>query len=242
MDEWKVPGALEAISRLIGRTNKLIDDTSPWALAKDEALKPVLESVLYHLLESLRLAAILYRPVLIEFSPRIFEALGVAADLQTFEAYEFGKKDAYDVNREAPHLLPRLDLEKEVLYIQSLMKGEAQPKKEEAPVKSEITIDEFAKIDLRVGLVKDAKKHPNAAKLLILQVDTGDRVRQIVSGIAEHYQPADLIGKRLIVVANLMPVKLRGELSEGMILAGESNRKIVVVEADTLLAPGSTVK
>lgn len=242
MDEWKVANALEAVSRLVARTNKLIDDTSPWALAKDEALKPVLESVLYHLLESLRLAAILYRPVLIEFSPRIFEALGVDPTLQSFEAYAFGMKDSYDVNREAPHLIPRLDLEKEVLYIQSLMKGETPKKKEEAPIKSEITIDDFAKIDLRVGLVKEAKKHPNAAKLLVLQVDTGDRVRQIVSGIAEHYQPADLVGKKLVIVANLMPVKLRGELSEGMILAGDTNGKIVVLEAGNALDAGSAVK
>jgi methionyl-tRNA synthetase len=243
MDEFKIATALEAVSALVNRTNKLIDETSPWALAKDESLLPVLESVLWHLLEAIRLAAILYRPVLIEFSPRIFEALGIDAVLQSFEAFGFGRKVAYDVNREAPHLLPRLDAEKEIAVIQGFMKGEPVKKVVEIPaVKSEITIDDFAKIDLRVGKVLEATKHPNAAKLLVLKVDTGDRIRQIVSGIAEFYQPADLVGKQLIVVVNLVPVKLRGELSEGMILAGDSQGKIVIVEADKSLLPGAAVK
>jgi methionyl-tRNA synthetase len=242
MDEFKISQAMSDITTLVNRTNKLIDETSPWALAKDPSTMDVLESVIYHLLDSIRLAAILYRPILIESSPKIFEALQVEELYQGFDALVFGLKKEYIVNAQAPHLLPRLDAEKEIPFIQSLMKGESKALKVEVIIKDEITIEDFSKIDLRVGKVVSCEKHPNAAKLLLLKVDTGDKVRSIVSGIAEFYKPEDLVGKSIVVVANLKPVKLRGELSEGMILAGDSAGKIVIIEASSDLPIGSMVK
>jgi methionyl-tRNA synthetase len=239
MDEFKVPQALFEISRLIARTNKLIDETSPWGLAKDPSLKPVLESVLYHLLEAIRVATVLYIPVLIDTHPLIFKALNVETHLQTFASCEFGNKTSYNVAEDAGHLFPRLENEKEVAYIKTLMAG--TPAKEPSG-KPEITIDDFNKIELKAGLVTACEKHPNAAKLLVLQVNTGDKIRQIVSGIAEIIHPDELVGKTLIVVTNLQPVKLRGVLSEGMILAGEQDGKPVLIEAPSSLKPGAAIR
>lgn len=152
-----------------------------------------------------------------------------------------GEKIHYHVEKTISHLFPRLDSEKEVEYIKSQM-NPVKEKIVEIPQKSEITIDQFDAVDIKVGLVVEAMKHPNAAKLLILKVNTGERIRQVVSGIAEFYQPDQLVGKKLLVIANLKPVKLRNELSEGMILCGDHDGKIYIIEANPLLEPGSTVK
>jgi len=241
MDEFKVTQALVAVSRLVARTNKLIDETLPWALARDPSLKPVLASTMYHLLEAIRVATILYRPVLIDSCDKIFAALGVPAALRGFDAVRFAIPATYAVAKELEHLFPRLDAEKEVEAVRAMMN---QQKPAEEPVvakKPEIGIDEFARMDLVVGRVTNCVKHPNAAKLLVLSVDTGDRVRQIVSGIAQYYKPEELVGRNVIVVANLKPVKLRDELSEGMILCGEKDKDIVLVDAPDL-PPGSVVR
>jgi methionyl-tRNA synthetase len=242
MDEFKVTQALFEVSRLVSRTNKLIDETSPWNLAKDPEQKPVLESVLYHLLEALRLATIMYIPVLIDSHEQIFEALHVETKLQTFKNCTFGAKASYDVALDAGHLFPRLDAEKEVAFIRSLMAGIPVKKEETVPAKPEITIDDFNKVELKAGKVISCEKHPNAAKLLVLKINTGDRERQIVSGIAEIVKPEDLVGKTLVVVTNLLPVKLRGILSEGMILCGEKDGKPVLLEAPATLEAGATVR
>jgi len=241
MDEFKVSQALQEVSRLVARTNKLIDETSPWALAKDENLRPVLASAMYHLLESIRLVTILYRPVLINACDVIFKAIGVSEDLRTLESCVFGQKCNYHVSETVEHLFPRLETEKEIEYIKASMNPE-KPAVIEVPQKPEITIDQFDAVDLKVGLVVSAEKHPNASKLLVLQINTGERIRQVVSGIAEYYQPEELVGKKLLVVANLKPVKLRNVLSEGMILCGDRSGKYIVIEADSRLEPGSTVK
>ncbi|MDD3477293.1 MAG: methionine--tRNA ligase [Candidatus Izemoplasmatales bacterium] len=242
MDEFKVSNALFEVSRLVARTNKLIDETSPWDLAKDPAQKTMLEMTMYHLLEAIRLATILYLPVLIETPVKIFDELAVQEEFRNFSAYEFGKKATYTVTEKPIHLFPRLDVEKETAYIQSLMNA-GKPKKKEVVSKPEIGIEIFEQNNLLVGLVKSAKVHPNASKLLILQIDTGDKVRQVVSGIAEFYQPDVLVGKKLIVVANLKPVKLRGELSEGMILCGETEQHaLYIIEANQNLEPGDNVR
>ncbi|MGD9909753.1 MAG: methionine--tRNA ligase [Candidatus Izemoplasmatales bacterium] len=241
MDEFKVSAALFEVSRLVGRTNKIIDETSPWDLAKDPSLKDTLEMVMYHLLEAIRLATILYKPVLIETPAKIFEELGVELDVQTFGSFVFGKKDTYTVTSQPIHLFPRLDVEKEVEAIKALMN--AGVKKKEVIQKEEIGIDTFEQINLLVGLVKKAKVHPNAKKLLVFDIDTGERVRQIVSGIAEFYKPEEVVGKKVIVVANLKPVKLRGELSEGMILCGETeNHELYIIEPNSKLEPGDNVR
>ena len=239
MDEFKISQALFEVSRLVSRTNKLIDETSPWDLAKQSELSPVLESVMYHLLESIRLVSILYIPFLIETPKVIYNLLNIEEDNQTFDSYHFGQKKAYTISSEKAHLFPRLDVETEVAKIKEYM----NPKKKVVEIKPEITIDDFDKIDIVVGKILEAKAHENAKKLLVFKIDTGDKVRQVVSGIAEHYQPTELIGKKVLVVANLKSVKLRGELSEGMILCGETeDHKLKVIEANSALEPGDHVR
>jgi len=191
-------------------------------------------------LEALRLTSILYIPVLIESHPVIFSALNVEPQFQTVDSLVFGRKTAYEVAKEPGHLFPRLDADKETAWIKSLMTG--SPLKAEIPLKTEIVIDDFAKLDLRAGKVLSCAKHPNASKLLVMNIDTGDRVRQIVSGIAEIVAPEAMPNKTLIVVANLQPVKLRGVLSEGMILCGEKDGKPVLIELPSSLAAGTSIQ
>jgi len=241
MDEFKVSNALFEVSKIIARTNKIIDETSPWDLAKDETLKDVLEMIMYHLLESIRIVTILYKPVLIETPSKIFDMLSIEPKLQTFKSVEFGLKKSYTVTKTPIHLFPRLDAEKEVDVIKALMNLEVH--KKEVVEKPEITIDTFDTVNILVGKVVNAKYHPNAKKLLVFDIFMGDRVRQIVSGIAEYYKPEQVIGKKVLVIANLKPVKLRGELSEGMILCGETeNHDLYIIEANNSLEPGDNVR
>lgn len=244
MDEFKIAQALLELSSLVKRTNKLIDDTFPWELAKDSEKTNVLESVMYHLLESIRLINIMYLPFLVDTCPKVFSQLNVEPEYQNFNSYKFGIKKTYQVVKKPEHLFPRLDAEKEVEVIRSMMEAnkEVKPIKKEIEILPEISIDDFSKIDLRVGKVLEGDYHENAKKLLVFKIDTGDKVRTICSGIAEAYQPEDLIGKNVVVVTNLKPIKLRGVLSEGMILAGENEAKeLVVVEVDNKLNPGDKV-
>lgn len=244
MDEFKVAQALLEVSVLVKRTNKLIDDTFPWDLAKDESKRSVLESVMYHLLESIRLINIMYIPILIESTSKVFEMLNVEEEYQTFSSYEFGKKNQYQVVKKAEHLFPRLDIEVEEKNIKAMMDANKQVEPEEPKIEilPEITIDDFAKVDIRVGKVLEGKPHPDAKKLLMFTIDTGDKKRSIVSGIANDYDPKDLVGKNVLVVCNLKPVKLRGILSEGMILAGEDKQgKLYVIEASLGMKPGDKI-
>ena len=244
MDEFKVAQALLEVSVLVKRTNKLIDDTFPWDLAKDESKRSVLESVMYHLLESIRLINIMYIPILIESTSKVFEMLNVEEEYQTFSSYEFGKKNQYQVVKKAEHLFPRLDIEVEEKNIKAMMEANKQVELEEPKIEilPEITIDDFAKVDIRVGKVLEGKPHPDAKKLLMFTIDTGDKKRSIVSGIANDYDPKDLVGKNVLVVCNLKPVKLRGILSEGMILAGEDKQgKLYVIEASLAMKPGDKI-
>jgi len=241
MDEFKIATAYFEVSRLVGRTNKIIDETSPWDLAKDEALKDVLESVMYHLLESIRLITILYLPVLIETPEKIFGFLNVEEKYQDFGSYEFGLKKEYTVVQKPSHLFPRLDVEAESKVIKELMNPTVKQK--EVVKKEEISIDLFDQVNIIVGKVLKSKYHPNANKLLVSEIDTGDQVRQVVSGIAEFYKPEEVIGKKVLVITNLKSVKLRGELSEGMILCGETeDHKLYIVEVPNALEPGDSVR
>ena len=243
MDDFKLSDALKELSILVKRTNKLIDDTFPWELAKNPELKNVLESVMYHLLESLRIITIQYLPFLLETSPIVFDYLNVEPDFRDFDSIEFGTKHFYDVIKKPGHIFPRLDEEKEIEVIKALMhSGKKIEEPELVPVLPEINFDDFAKLDIRAGKILEARHHENANKLLILKIDTGDRVRNIVSGIAEFYEPEDLINKSVSVIVNLKPVKLRGELSEGMILAAENDKKeLLVIEVPEELLPGSKI-
>lgn len=216
MDEMLFPNALSEVWRLIGRANKYIDETMPWALAKDETKKARLASVLYNLCESLRIAAVLIAPAMPETSEKMFSQLGVSdASLKNWDSLTFGTCGEFAVVR-GDVLFPRIDIAAEM---EELASAQSKPKREVAPYLPEIKIDDFCKIDLRAARVVSCEPVPKADKLLRLIVDTGEAERQIVSGIAKDYKPEDLIGKKVILVSNLAPAKLRGVESNGMLLA-----------------------
>lgn len=245
MNRLDYSNALEEIWRFIRRTNKYIDETAPWVLAKDEANKAVLDNVLYHLAESIRLIAVLISPFMHHTSDKIYTALGIVENahkewesLNTFGLLVSGQKV-----QKIDTLFPRIDIEKELEALAAL--NPVEDKKTEAqvvadqPLKEEITIDDFAKIDLRVAEVLSCEKHPKADKLLVLQLQMGNEKRQVVSGIAEFFKPEEMVGKKVILVANLKPVKLRGVESQGMILAGSTADALGLVTLD--MPSGTTI-
>ncbi|GGE53937.1 methionine--tRNA ligase [Pullulanibacillus camelliae] len=251
MENLQFSVALTAIGQLVSRTNKYIDETAPWLLAKEEAKRDELASVMVHLVESLRTITILLQPFLTSTPQRIFTQLGIN-DETTWESMKrIGvSKGQWTVTKGEP-IFPRLDKEEEVQYILSQMRSTApaidevkkESNKDSAEEKSaEITIDDFAKIDLRVAQVIKAEKVKKADKLLKLQLDLGYEQRQVVSGIAQYYTPEELEGQKVIVVANLKPVKLRGEISKGMILAGQEQGILKLAEVDQSLPNGAKVK
>ncbi|MCD4839714.1 MULTISPECIES: methionine--tRNA ligase [Neobacillus] len=253
MEKMEFSVALSSIWQLVSRTNKYIDETQPWTLAKDESRRKELASVMVHLAESLRRVAILLKPFLTRTPDGIFKQLGIKdAELMKWESLEnFGLiPSGTKVEKDAP-LFPRLDIAEEVEFIKTKMQGEAaQPqkqdsveKKEEKPEEiDEISIDDFMKIDMRVAEVIEAEPVKKADKLLKLQLDLGYEKRQVVSGIAQYYKPQELVGRKVICITNLKPVKLRGELSQGMILAGSKDGKLSLATVDQTLPNGAKVK
>ncbi len=229
MDEFKASKALDEIFVLLRRTNKYIDDTMPWALAKDETKKDRLATVLYNLIEAIRFAAIALEPYMPSTSTKILDQINTdqreMKDLTTFGLYKEGTK----VTDKPQQLFARLDPKEVEKKVNAL-----QPKKEEPKEDNLITIDDFAKIELTVGTVEKCEKHPSADRLLVSQINIGKETRQIVSGIAEHYTPEDMIGKKVIVVSNLKPAMLRGVESQGMILAGSKKKLLEVISVDNL--------
>ncbi|MEQ6389471.1 methionine--tRNA ligase [Bacillaceae bacterium S4-13-58] len=248
MEDMEFSVALSSLWQFVSRTNKYIDETQPWVLAKDEEKKGRLGNVLAHLAESLRQMGIMLQPFLTTTPQQIFNQLGIGEtkDLQSWESLEeFGLiKEGTKVQKDDP-IFPRLDQEEEIKAIKDMMAPPAPPK-EEVQVEeeqSEITIDDFMKVDLRVAEVIQAERVKKADKLLKIQLDLGFEKRQVVSGIAKHYSPEDLIGKKVICVMNLKPVKLRGELSQGMILAGsDEDGGLSLATVDSSLPNGSKVK
>ncbi|MDF9758569.1 methionyl-tRNA synthetase [Peribacillus simplex] len=248
MENMEFSVALTSIWQLVSRTNKFIDETQPWTLAKDESRKEDLASVMVHLAESLRRTAILLKPFLTQTPEKIFAQLSIKDNaLKSWDSLaEFGQIPAETKVLKGEPIFPRLDMEEEVLYIKEQMQGgapEAQEKVEETiPEVDEITIDDFTKVELRVAQVMEVEPVKKADKLLKLQLDLGYEKRQVVSGIAQHYKPEDLVGKKVICVTNLKPVKLRGELSQGMILAGSQDGVLSVATIDSSIPNGSKVK
>ncbi len=228
MEHLKIADALDQIWNLIRRTNKYIDETTPWVLGKDETQKDRLATVLYNLCESIRFISSLVAPFLPETSAKINEQVNISkTDLESLNSFD-GTAAGTKVNR-GEAIFPRLDV-KAILEVVEKKKAEqlaAQPKVEEkreiTPIKEEITIDDFAKLDLRVVKVTACEPIKGAKKLLKLKVDLNGEERQVVSGIAKFYKPEDLVGKYVVLVANLKPVTLRGELSQGMILAAATD-------------------
>ncbi len=239
MDEMLFPNALSEVWRLIGRANKYIDETMPWALAKDETKRARLGAVLYNLCEALRISAILITPAMPSTSERIFAQLGTEdASLKGWDALSWGAQKAYTVHR-GEVLFPRIDLETE---FEALAKEMAPPAREVAPYLPEIGIDDFCKVDLRVAKIVECEPVPKSDKLLRLIVDTGEATRQIVSGIAKCYKPEELIGKKVVLVSNLKPAKLRGVESNGMLLAADTeDGGCKVIFVDDSLEPGSQI-
>ncbi|MGG4268049.1 methionine--tRNA ligase [Peribacillus simplex] len=248
MENMEFSVALTSIWQLVSRTNKFIDETQPWTLAKDESRKEDLASVMVHLAESLRRTAILLKPFLTQTPEKIFAQLNIVDDaLKSWDSLaEFGQIPVETKVLKGEPIFPRLDMEEEVLYIKEQMQGgapEAEKKVEETiPEVDEITIDDFTKVELRVAQVMEVEPVKKADKLLKLQLDLGYEKRQVVSGIAKHYKPEDLVGKKVICVTNLKPVKLRGELSQGMILAGSQDGVLSVATIDSSIPNGSKVK
>ena len=249
MEKMEFSVALTNIWQLVSRTNKFIDETKPWVLAKEEKTEE-LGSVMAHLAESLRITAVLLQPFLTQTPKKIFAQLNVTNEaLQSWESLAaFGVIPAGTTVVKGEPIFPRLEMEKEVEYIKEKMQGSAavkeEPKEEIKEVErlEEITIDDFMKVELRVAEVIAAEPVKKANKLLKLQLDLGFEKRQVVSGIAEHYKPEELVGRKVICVTNLKPVKLRGELSQGMILAGSEDGVLALASVAESLPNGAKVK
>jgi len=234
MDRLDFSNALEEIWKLIRRTNKYIDETTPWILARDEKDKDRLDTVLYNLGEALRIVSVLIQPFMNSTARKIWVQLGIDEGQGTTwdDAKEFGiLPTGIKVKRQQP-LFPRIDVEKELEELSKSKEKEEKPVEEKKDVKEEITIDDFNKLDLRVATVLECKKHPNADKLLVFKLKVGEEIRQVVSGIAKYYKPEELVGRKVIIVANLKPVTLRGIESKGMILTAESGDKLALLTAD----------
>ena len=253
MDEMRFGNALSQLWELVSRTNKYIDETMPWALAKDEEKKERLGTVMYNLVESIRITSIALQPFLTKAPEKIWEQLGLTpqqgiTDWESMRAWGQFQPGVKVEKGEA--LFPRLDLEKEIAVIDestatSRKQQEQKQEKQEKPQaesKPLIQIDDFAKVELRVAQVLEAEKVPKADKLLKLQLDLGYETRQVVSGIAKFYQPDELVGKKVICVTNLAPVKLRGVESNGMILAASEGDQLTLAAVPETMPNGAIVK
>lgn len=234
INELRIPEALEAIFDLIGRANKYIDETTPWILAKDEAKKDRLGTVLYNLAESLRISSVLLSAFLPDTAKKINEQLNTTAiDWSTVSSFN-GTIAGTKVHK-GDNLFPRIDVDAKLAELEAIQEAQkGASKREIQPIKEEVTIEDFEKLDLRVVKVNACEPIKGAKKLLKLKVDLGGEERQVVSGISKYYKPEELVGKYVVLVANLKPVKLRGELSQGMILAASTDDDSIL----SLVNPG----
>ena len=245
MEQLLFSNALAEIWKLISRTNKYIDETMPWVLAKDEANKPRLATVLYNLCEMLRLCGVMIAPFMPETAPRMFEQLGVTdTALTEWDSLRRPASLPADLTvHPGAALYPRIDVAKELESLAALTQKKEEPKVEEKEnVATLIDIEDFAKVNLVAGKILACEPVPKSKKLLKIQLDCGDK-RQVVSGIAKWYKPEDLIGKVVVIVENLKPAKLCGVESNGMILAcdaGEDDVRVIFLDND--ITPGSKVR
>ncbi|NOU97085.1 methionine--tRNA ligase [Paenibacillus sp. LMG 31456] len=269
MEKMEFSVALTALWQMVSRTNKYIDETQPWSLVKEESKRPVLGSVLYCLAESLRIASVLLQPFLTLTPHKMWAQLGISEGLLTAwdTIHSFGTLPSGTRVEKGEVMFPRLELAKEVASIVEAMGGtveaasdsattdkEAVQKAGKKPAEAskqpaaadaetqEISIDDFFKVELRVAEVLSAEPVKGADKLLKLQLDLGTEQRQVVSGIAKFYTPEQMVGRKVICVTNLKPVKLRGELSQGMILAASHGDQLTLATISDALPNGSVVK
>ena len=235
MNDLMFHEALESVWKLVRRTNKYIDETMPWALAKDEANKDTLNHVLYNLCESIRLSAAMFSSLLPDTARKTFDQLGIEGkeELYNWESTDtFGLLPEGTKAHKGQSLFPRLDVEEEIKTLEEMFEEKIDLEEKALEHKEEITIDDFDKVEMRVGKVIKCEKHPKADRLLVSQIKLGSETRQIVSGIAQYYKPEEMVGKNVIVVCNLKPVKLRGVLSQGMVLAaGDDGDDLIIPEA-----------
>ena len=245
MDDMKLSDSIKLVWSFISRSNKYIDETTPWVLGKDESRKAELNRVLYDLAESLRIISVMIEPFIPVTARKMWEQLNVAEkfeDVRISDIEVWGKTAVGTKINKPQQLFPRIEIEEE----KPVQQPKAQPKKEAKkaePVAEDdnmIKIDDFAKVDLRVAEIIAAEPVPKTEKLLKLQVSLGDEERTVVSGIAKFYKPEELIGKHVILVANLKPAKLRGVMSHGMLLAASKGDELQIVE--TSMPVGSKVK
>ena len=256
MDHMELNQAIKDVWTLIGRANKYIDETAPWILAKDPAQAERLQAVMYNLAEALRIVAILIAPFVPVTAPKIYEQLGLGKpeSFMLADAVWGGLASGTKVQKGEP-LFPRIEVTEDGETVIAATKKAAKPAKAEAPkaeakkeakpaaaAADEIAIEDFAKIDLRVATVIAAERVPKTDKLIKIQVKIGDEERTIVSGIAQHYEPEALIGRNVIVIANLKPAKLRGIESRGMLLAASDGEGNLVLADAPGIASGSKVK
>jgi methionyl-tRNA synthetase len=240
MNALQFSQALSEIWRVIGECNRYIDETQPWVLGRDEAGLPRLQTVLYVLAEALRYVAVLISPVMPQTPERIYAQLGLADEmLMTWESLSaFGKLPGGIQVKKEQALFPRIDIAVDLPLIEKdneeeLKKG--APKPPAASKAAPIGIEDFAKLELRVAKVLACEKVPKSDKLLKFALKVGEEERTVLSGIAEHYAPETLIGKKLVLLSNLAPRKIRGHMSEGMLLsaAGEDGTlKLLTVDGD----------
>ncbi len=242
-DDIMLPGALTEIFKVIARANKYIDETMPWKLAKNESDRPRLASVLYNLCETLRICAIMLSPFMPGTAPKIQKAVGAPDELFTLESASFGRFEPDTTVCECGALFPRIDVEKELAELAEKHGSAAAPEKPAIEHCAAIAYDDFMKAELRVVKILSCEKVEKADKLLKFTVFDGERERSVVSGIAQYYRPEQLIGRKVAMVLNLEPRKIRGLLSEGMILSsdnGEDGASVVFIN-DTV-APGSRIR
>jgi methionyl-tRNA synthetase len=241
MDKFSFSQALEEIWVAIRRTNKYIDETMPWALAKDPEKKDRLDTVMHNLAEALRIVSILIYPFMHSTSEKMREQLGIAdVEIRWEDTFTFDVLEGNTVKK-GDAIFPRMDVEKELAALEEMQKAqmeeaakaaaalngeEAEEEAPEIPFKDYIEFDDFEKIDFRVGKILSAEKHPKADKLLVFQVKLGKETRQIISGVAEHFKPEECVGQKVLVVCNLKPRKLRGLESHGMIMFADNGDRM----------------
>ncbi len=250
LEEFRVADALEEIFLLFRRANKYIDETAPWILAKDPASAPRLKTVLYNLTETIIIGTSLIAPAMPATAEKVFAELNVKprayADLDKFGLLKNGTK----VTQNSEKLFNRLDVKKVLEDVDKMYEerhaaeNKAEPKKEEKPLAAEaetIGIEDFAKVRLKIGKITACERMANSKKLLKNTVVIGAETRTILSGIAKWYTPEEMVGKTVVVVSNLKPARLAGEMSEGMLLCAEDDGNVVLLTAEKEVAPGSSI-
>lgn len=245
MESLQFSVALSTVWKFISRTNKYIDETQPWVLAKDENQREMLGNVMAYLVENIRFATILLQPFLTHAPREIFKQLNINnPDLHQLDSLQqYGMlSEAITVTEKPTPIFPRLDTEAEIAYIKESMQSPKSIKQSDEPGKEQIDIKDFDKVEIKAATIIDAENVKKSEKLLKIKVELDNEQRQIVSGIAKFYRPEDIIGKKVAVVTNLKPAKLMGQKSEGMILSAEKDGVLTLISLPSAIPNGAVIK